>query len=124
MRPLEEDGGVRLLLDGARGESHEDLCALCEEAGELICCEGRCQRVFHRACIPPTNPPPDAEGDEGETSAKWICSDCRVKRYRCFVCKAWGADRWEVHACGRKGCAKSYHVECLMATLQVREAPP
>lgn len=30
----------------------------------------------------------------------------------------WGAERFEVHTCGRKGCGKPYHVECLLASLE------
>jgi hypothetical protein len=62
-----------LKLDGLRSETFEDVCALCEEPGELICCDGRCRRVFHAKCIAPNNPPPDA----GDSDARWVCSDCR-----------------------------------------------
>ena len=108
MRRLDEKG---LKLDGARNESHEDLCAHCEEPGELICCEGRCARVFHRSCLPPNN-------DGSDESARWVCSDCRSKRFRCFFCKRWGAERYDVHRCGKRACGKSYHVECLLASLE------
>ena len=67
--------------DGKRNESHEDVCALCEEPGDLIGCDGRCQRSFHRSCIPPNNPPPSVF----DSSTRWVCSDCRVKRFRWYA---------------------------------------
>ena len=55
--------------DGHRKETHEDVCALCEEPGSLICCDSRCKRAFHVGCCPPNNPPPSADDD-----SRWICS--------------------------------------------------
>lgn len=101
-----------LAAQASRHEHHEDLCAVCEEPGELICCDGRCKRVFHVKCLPANNPAPESD------SERWVCADCRCKRFRCFVCKRWGAARHSVHCCGRKNCGKYFHAECLMASLQ------
>lgn len=109
LRPLGQDG---VKLDGDRRETHEDLCGTCEDAGELVCCEGRCKRAFHVACIPAHNAPP-ADGSD----VRWSCTDCKTRRFRCFLCKRWGTERVDVHRCGRKGCGKSYHPECLVASL-------
>ena len=111
LRPLSSGGSQ---LDGERTESHEDVCSACEEPGELICCDGRCKRAFHLRCIPPNNPPPPAELRE---STRWLCADCRVRRYRCFLCKRWGAERVDVHRCSKRQCGKAYHAECLVAAL-------
>ena len=27
------------------------MCGICGEAGELVCCEGRCKGAFHVDCI-------------------------------------------------------------------------
>ena len=121
LRPLGKEGAK---LDGDRGETHEDLCATCEDAGELICCSGRCKRVFHYACVPAHNAPPAADALE---TSRWSCSDCKSKRFRCFICKRWGAERIDVHRCGKKNCGKMYHPECLVAVLNqfgAAAAPP
>ena len=34
--------------DAKDTKSHDDVCALCEEVGVLVCCDGRCKRGFHR----------------------------------------------------------------------------
>ena len=46
---------------------HNDLCEVCNDAGELVCCS-TCNLVFHLACIrPPTSRyPPD----------RWCCAYC------------------------------------------------
>ena len=98
--------------DGARGETHDDLCAVCEEAGSLVCCDGPCRRAFHVECVPANNAPPSGDG----ALRRWRCADCISRRFRCFACKGWGAARDEVVCCPRKTCGKHYHAECLLAT--------
>ena len=95
---------AHLADDGGGGGSD------CEEPGELVCCDGPCKRVFHEGCVPPNNPI--------ESGSRWLCADCRTRRYRCFVCKKWGAARTELVMCPKKACGKWYHGECLQASLQ------
>ncbi|KAK9818234.1 hypothetical protein WJX72_009182 [[Myrmecia] bisecta] len=45
---------------------HDDLCAVCQQDGELLMCDG-CPRVFHVDCLGMTRVP---EGD-------WFCAVCR-----------------------------------------------
>uniref|UniRef100_A0A8C9SRI5 E3 ubiquitin-protein ligase TRIM33 n=1 Tax=Scleropages formosus TaxID=113540 RepID=A0A8C9SRI5_SCLFO len=64
---------------GAQGNSHgatpgkdddpnEDWCAVCQNGGELLCCD-RCPKVFHITChIPTLNCSPSGE---------WMCTFCR-----------------------------------------------
>ena len=104
-------------------DSHDDVCALCEEVGELIYCDGRCKRAFHRTCVPSNNPPPPSEDGAVPCRRRWLCSDCRCHRMRCFHCKRWGATHHDVHSCGRRTCGKFYHPECLAASLQQFSSP-
>lgn len=48
-------------------DQHNDLCEVCNDAGELICCS-TCNLVFHLQCIrpPTTRFPPD----------RWCCAYC------------------------------------------------
>ena len=115
------------------------------QVGELICCEGRCKRVFHRDCVPSNNPIL-SNGRRWLTPAlalalaltlaltltltlttltltlRWLCADCRCQRMRCFFCKQWGATH-ELRSCARRTCGKFYHPECLAASLQPFAAP-
>ncbi|XP_039647086.1 transcription intermediary factor 1-alpha isoform X2 [Perca fluviatilis] len=49
-------------------DPNEDWCAVCQNGGELLCCD-KCPKVFHLAChIPALNESP---------SGAWFCSLCR-----------------------------------------------
>ncbi|KAL1522612.1 hypothetical protein AB1Y20_017595 [Prymnesium parvum] len=109
LRRMTKDGVAPKEAD----DESDDVCALCETVGSLVCCDGICKRSFHKACVPPTNPAPE-ESDEKQ---RWLCSDCKWKRFRCFVCKKWGTARVDVHACSKKTCGMHYHLECLQASL-------
>ncbi|KAG8371246.1 hypothetical protein BUALT_Bualt13G0067700 [Buddleja alternifolia] len=47
-------------------EENDDLCSICEDGGDLLCCEN-CPRAFHSECVGVTSIP------EG----KWYCKYCR-----------------------------------------------
>ncbi|EGV99043.1 Transcription intermediary factor 1-alpha [Cricetulus griseus] len=59
-----------VIVGEARKEDdpNEDWCAVCQNGGELLCCE-KCPKVFHLSCHVPTltNFP----------SGEWICTFCR-----------------------------------------------
>lgn len=40
--PKKKSNGVR---------EHDNVCRMCNEPGELLCCEGSCYGAFHAACI-------------------------------------------------------------------------
>jgi len=69
MRVLKQDESASLSsMDSEEfREQHNDLCEVCNDAGELICCS-TCNLVFHLHCIrpPTTRFPPD----------KWCCAYC------------------------------------------------
>ncbi|CAN4118319.1 unnamed protein product [Withania somnifera] len=44
----------------------DDMCTICGDAGELICCEG-CPRAFHADCL----------GLQHTPTSGWLCSYCR-----------------------------------------------
>ncbi|KAL9252775.1 Increased DNA methylation 1-like protein [Drosera capensis] len=47
-------------------EENDDLCGICFEAGELLCCDG-CPRAFHAVCISLQTVP----------TGKWYCRYCQ-----------------------------------------------
>ncbi|XP_078424635.1 transcription intermediary factor 1-alpha-like isoform X2 [Cetorhinus maximus] len=54
--------------NGKEDDPNEDWCAVCQNGGDLLCCE-KCPKVFHLVCHVPTllNFP----------SGEWICTFCR-----------------------------------------------
>ncbi|NXW93149.1 TIF1A factor, partial [Alopecoenas beccarii] len=49
-------------------DPNEDWCAVCQNGGELLCCE-KCPKVFHLSCHVPTL--------RSFPSGEWICTFCR-----------------------------------------------
>ncbi|KAG5845166.1 hypothetical protein ANANG_G00135950 [Anguilla anguilla] len=49
-------------------DPNEDWCAVCQNGGELLCCD-KCPKVFHLTCHIPTL--------LGSPSGEWFCSFCR-----------------------------------------------
>ncbi|KAF9588557.1 hypothetical protein IFM89_013409 [Coptis chinensis] len=75
-------------------ELFDSVCSICDNGGELLCCEGRCIRSFH-----PTV-------DDGEDSfceslgytksqvkamQSFLCLNCQHKRHQCFACGELGS---------------------------------
>ncbi|XP_070612414.1 transcription intermediary factor 1-alpha [Erythrolamprus reginae] len=55
--------------DGRKDDDpNEDWCAVCQNGGELLCCE-KCPKVFHLSCHVPTL--------RNFPSGEWICTFCR-----------------------------------------------
>ncbi|XP_072233306.1 transcription intermediary factor 1-alpha isoform X2 [Leuresthes tenuis] len=67
-------------------DPNEDWCAVCQNGGELLCCD-KCPKVFHLACHIPTlnesprkHPPPVCVENLSISvfkSGEWFCSFCR-----------------------------------------------
>ena len=49
---------------------HSDECVVCEDGGNLICCDG-CVNSYHMSCVCP----PLLEIPEGQ----WFCEECRKR---------------------------------------------
>jgi len=45
----------------------DEECGICGETGNLLCCDGPCNRVFHLSCLGFSNEP---------TDSTWYCIDC------------------------------------------------
>ncbi|XP_020530736.1 protein ENHANCED DOWNY MILDEW 2 isoform X2 [Amborella trichopoda] len=102
----------------------DTVCAICDNGGELLCCEGPCMRSFHA-----TN---DAGAESyckslGMTDAQvkaiqnFFCKNCQYKRHQCFACGALGSSDKssgaEVIACVSATCGRHYHPGCVAKLL-------
>ena len=87
-------------------ERNDSCCSVCEDGGELICCEGVCRRVFHSKCVGMT----EAELASDEP---WLCKECTANVFECFICGESGAVGVDVFSCERS-CGKYFHTECVL----------
>ncbi|XP_052146959.1 protein ENHANCED DOWNY MILDEW 2-like [Oryza glaberrima] len=106
------------------------ICAICDDGGNLIRCEGACRRYFHRTI---SN---DADfncetlnmSQEQVESSKLICKNCVYKQHQCFGCGELGSSDMssgsaEVYQCSKSRCRRFYHPKCL-AEFDSSKNPP
>eukprot|EP00736_Rhodelphis_marinus_P010713 Rmarinus@m.18338 len=95
----------RQLCRSGAGESSASYCDICEDGGELIECEGGCEKYFHPICI---SLPSIPEGS-------WSCGQCSKQgggRHECMWCNGHSCDS-RLMQCVVRGCGRYYHPECL-----------
>ncbi|XP_006576691.1 protein ENHANCED DOWNY MILDEW 2 isoform X4 [Glycine max] len=110
--------------DGEQNIGYDTVCAICDNGGEILPCEGRCLRSFHatkEAGI-------DAVCESlGYTSAQvkafpnFYCQNCKYKLHQCFACGKLGSSdvssKAEVFPCVTANCGHYYHPECVARLL-------
>ncbi|PWA72373.1 zinc finger, PHD-type [Artemisia annua] len=136
---LQDDDFIAIVTEDSESddEAYDDfcsVCAICENGGELICCEGKCFRSFHATkesagaqdsncdslCL---SPDPEALKEH------YICENCRYNLHQCFVCGELGSSdkssNTEVFQCSAATCGHFYHPKCVAKLLQKdNEAEP
>ncbi|CAN6204060.1 unnamed protein product [Urochloa humidicola] len=108
-------------------EEDEDLfdsiCAICDNGGDILCCDGPCMRSFHAK---------EGSGEDsycdtlGYTEAQveamkiFLCKNCEYKQHQCFICGVLepsdGAAA-KVFLCNNATCGHFYHPKCVAKQL-------
>ncbi|XVF71804.1 hypothetical protein PTKIN_Ptkin12aG0068600 [Pterospermum kingtungense] len=112
--------------DDVGGKSIFDpVCAICDDGGNVLCCEGRCLRSFH-----PTKA--DGIGSFCESLGfvnnapvdaipSFLCKNCLYKQHQCYVCGELGSSNnssgQEVFPCVSATCGQFYHPKCVAKLL-------
>ncbi|KAI3982634.1 hypothetical protein MKX01_031373 [Papaver californicum] len=120
-------------LDGAFGDEDEDgqeidlfdsVCSICDNGGELLCCEGRCLRSFHATVHDGVESDCRSLGfSKAQVKAiqNFLCKNCKHKQHQCYVCGILGSsdkeNRPEVFSCVSALCGYFYHPECVAKLL-------
>ncbi|KQK22416.1 protein ENHANCED DOWNY MILDEW 2 isoform X1 [Brachypodium distachyon] len=103
------------------------VCAICDDGGQLLSCDGICGRWFHAtkrtgAYSKCTSLKLSIEQQE---VPKFLCNNCKYKHHQCFVCGQLGPSDMSsknnsnqqgvlpVFQCNKDGCKRFYHPECL-----------
>ncbi|KAK8970635.1 hypothetical protein KSP40_PGU006774 [Platanthera guangdongensis] len=110
--------------DGEESEEESDLfdsvCSICDNGGELLCCEGRCLRSFH------ATRKAGADSDcaslgltriQVEAMQNFTCKNCQLKQHQCFACGKLGSSdksaNPEIFTCVSATCGRFYHPKCV-----------
>lgn len=141
---FDEDAGTKFIADdddmideieeeeGSDEESDlfDSVCAICDNGGDILPCEGRCLRSFHATADAGSDSMCDSLGlsdKQVEAIQNFFCKNCQYKRHQCFSCgKLGSSDKSsgaEVFACVSATCGRFYHPHCV-AKLLHREGGP
>lgn len=125
--PDDSDSGMDVQTEGAT-HTNDSQCAVCDDGGDLLLCEGVCRRSFHA----------DPDGDGGSclgmtadefaaitaSAQLWVCPACQTGRHACARCRRVGP-KWSpptrlddpevVFHCSAYGCSRFYHLACSAA---------
>ncbi|XP_056158465.1 protein ENHANCED DOWNY MILDEW 2-like isoform X2 [Syzygium oleosum] len=116
-----ENGGTRDSQEENEEEIFDTMCAICDDGGEVLNCEGRCMRSFHAAIGTGINSLCKTLGfiDDAQVEAipRFFCDNCKYKMHQCFACGELGSsDRAlgaEVFPCISATCGHFYHPKCV-----------
>ncbi|XP_027940747.1 protein ENHANCED DOWNY MILDEW 2-like isoform X2 [Vigna unguiculata] len=116
------------MIDKSNEESEEtdvlDVCALCDNGGNVTCCDGVCMRSFHATV---------AAGRENccvslgftqkavDEIDNFYCKNCEYRQHQCFACGKLGSsdklNSAEVFKCTAANCDRFYHPRCVAKLL-------
>ncbi|KAK9072256.1 hypothetical protein SSX86_008689 [Deinandra increscens subsp. villosa] len=108
-------------------ELFETVCAICDNGGHLICCEGKCFRSFH--ATPDTEEAQDSVCETAcltseELEKPYECENCKYSLHQCFVCAELGSSdessKTEVFRCSAT-CRHFYHPRCVAKLLSKKD---
>ncbi|RLN28671.1 protein ENHANCED DOWNY MILDEW 2-like [Panicum miliaceum] len=114
----------------AGDEQGDDLCAICDNGGNVTCCDGGCGRSFHltdensegsrcRLMLGLTKE--RAEMILADDDKDFICKNCKYKQHQCFACGKLGSSdlssEAEVFQCEVDDCGRFYHPNCVAKLL-------
>ncbi|XP_024032079.1 protein ENHANCED DOWNY MILDEW 2 isoform X2 [Morus notabilis] len=121
MDNVDEDDGECFDEDD---ELYDHVCTICDNGGEIVCCQGRCMRSFH-ATIDAGGYTCESLGyDDAQVKAipTFLCANCKYMQHQCFVCGKLGSSdnslSAEVFPCISATCGNFYHPQCVAKLLQ------
>ncbi|KAL3503571.1 hypothetical protein ACH5RR_038020 [Cinchona calisaya] len=123
----DESGG-----DGSDDEDEdffENVCAICDNGGDILCCGGKCLRSFHATKEAGADSNCKSLGFSDEkykeiSNQIFECKNCQYKQHQCFVCGELGSSDKsagaEVFQCVTGTCGYFYHPHCVAKALQFK----
>ncbi|KAK7267304.1 hypothetical protein RIF29_19973 [Crotalaria pallida] len=117
----ESDGDLN-----AEGQSigYDTVCAICDNGGEILPCEGPCLRSFHATKEDGKDSLCESLGytiTQVNAFPNFYCKNCRYKQHQCFACGKLGSSdvssNAEVFPCITANCGQYYHPECVARLL-------
>ncbi|KAK2405930.1 protein ENHANCED DOWNY MILDEW [Trifolium repens] len=118
------DGEGELNVDEDQNIGYDTVCAICDNGGEILPCEGRCLRSFHATIEAGRDSFCDSLGytiTQVNAFPNFYCENCKHKKHQCFACGKLGSSdessNPEVFPCVTANCGHYYHPECVARLL-------
>ncbi|KAM6572084.1 hypothetical protein CsatA_016164 [Cannabis sativa] len=111
-------------FDGDSG-LYDHVCAICDNGGQILSCQGRCMRSFHATRDAPGGENcPSLGYNDSQVNAipTFLCANCKYQQHQCFICGNLGSSdtssSCKVFPCISATCGHFYHPECVAKMLQ------
>ncbi|KAK9284748.1 hypothetical protein L1049_023925 [Liquidambar formosana] len=121
---VDEDDDEDEECDEDANELFDHVCTICDNGGELLCCEGRCMRSFHPTVDSGAESLCESLGfsnTQVDAIQTFLCKNCQYQQHQCFACGMLGSsDKYsgaEVFPCVSATCGHFYHPECVVKLL-------
>ncbi|XP_004516998.1 protein ENHANCED DOWNY MILDEW 2-like isoform X2 [Cicer arietinum] len=108
-----------LNVDEEQNIGYDTVCAICDNGGEVLPCEGRCLRSFHATIEAGKDSYCASLGytiTQVNAFPNFYCENCKYKKHQCFACGKLGSSdessNAEVFPCVTANCGHYYHLEC------------
>ncbi|XP_057792962.1 protein ENHANCED DOWNY MILDEW 2-like [Salvia miltiorrhiza] len=116
------------LSDEDHDELFDNVCAYCDDGGDVLGCEGRCIRSFHATIESGADSKCESlcySSDQVQAMDTFLCRNCKYQQHQCFICGRLGnsdkSSGAEVFPCVSATCGHFYHPECLSKLLFPRD---
>lgn len=113
--------------DDEEDDGFDYVCALCDNGGDILCCEGRCLRSFHATTEAGHDSQCDSLGLSDEKVKRlpvFLCNNCQYNQHQCYACGKLGSSdkssKAEVFRCVIATCGHFYHPQCVSKLLSPR----
>ncbi|KAK8669440.1 hypothetical protein V6N13_106871 [Hibiscus sabdariffa] len=112
-------------VGGAGKSIFDPVCAICDDGGNVLACEGRCLRSFHPTKAAGIDTFCESLGfvNDAQIDAipSFLCNNCLYKQHQCFACGELGScnnsSGQEVFPCVSATCGHFYHPKCVAKLL-------
>ncbi|KAJ7527015.1 hypothetical protein O6H91_16G032300 [Diphasiastrum complanatum] len=117
-------------VNDSDGEDVGDtVCAICDDGGDILCCDGPCLRSFHATKAAAAKSTSQCISFGFSICAvmemgKFYCWNCQYNQHQCFACGQLGSSKKplkEVFVCDVALCGRFYHPACAAKLLVSKE---